>query len=181
MAQWKKPGVPHKGWTEIGIVDLGEKAMPGDEIEYEQCEMCGQDKIRYVHILTHPEYEGTIQVGCDCAMRMTEGYFHSDRKERELRNRVNRKRNFMKQEWRINSKTGNLVLRYKGENITIMRSQFGEGWGVIFKGESLWKYDGKKIMDLEEAKIAAFNLFDRLYDSRGEVQPHWENGEWIYY
>lgn len=37
--------------------DLGE-GLEGEEIEYEQCEMCGNEKIRYVHIMKHPEVHG---------------------------------------------------------------------------------------------------------------------------
>lgn len=58
MARWNKADVPHKGWKHIGIEDLGEDVYPGEEIRYEQCEMCGNEKIRYVHILTHPEFDG---------------------------------------------------------------------------------------------------------------------------
>ena len=35
----------NKGWKEIGIEDLGEDLEFGDDVEYEQCEMCGQEKI----------------------------------------------------------------------------------------------------------------------------------------
>ena len=79
--------------------------------------MCRNERIRYVHIMTHPEYPGEIRVGCDCACKMTEDYETSPGKERRLRNRAARKRNFMKQPWNIN-RNGNLVLRYKGEQIT---------------------------------------------------------------
>ena len=48
MARWEREGIPHKGWKEIGIEDLGEDLESGDDVEYEQCEMCGQEKIRYV-------------------------------------------------------------------------------------------------------------------------------------
>ena len=39
--RWDKKDIPHKGWIEIGMEDLGEEAEFGDEIQYEQCEMCG--------------------------------------------------------------------------------------------------------------------------------------------
>ena len=50
MARWDNPGIPHKGWTLVGCVDLGEGVYGDDEIEYETCEMCHNEKIRYVHI-----------------------------------------------------------------------------------------------------------------------------------
>lgn len=46
LARWEREGIPHKGWKEIGIEDLGEDLESGDDVEYEQCEMCGQEKIK---------------------------------------------------------------------------------------------------------------------------------------
>lgn len=45
---------------EIGVEDLGETLEFGDHVEYEQCEMCVQEKIRYVHILRHPNFNGEL-------------------------------------------------------------------------------------------------------------------------
>ena len=64
LARWEREGIPHKGWKEMGIEDLGEDLESGDDVEYEQCEMCGQEKIRYVHILQHPNFNGELRVGC---------------------------------------------------------------------------------------------------------------------
>lgn len=51
MARWEREGIPHKGWKEIGIEDLGEDLEFGDDVEYEQCEMCGQEKIENIPFL----------------------------------------------------------------------------------------------------------------------------------
>lgn len=102
--RWDKKDIPHKGWIEIGMEDLGEEAEFGDEIQYEQCEMCGNEKIRYVHIMKHPEFLGELRVGCICACHMTDDYESPQARERELRNRVQRKKNFMK------SDSGNLKI-----------------------------------------------------------------------
>lgn len=179
VMRWNKADLPHKGWTEIGMEDLGE-GLEGEEIEYEQCEMCGNEKIRYVHIMKHPEVHGELHVGCICASKMTDDYVNPEARENNLRNRSNRRKNFMKQRWNVHPRSGNYVLRYKGENITIMRSKFGSGWGVIFQGETRWKYHEKKIYDLDTAKLVAFNLFDELHGSANEVQPYWNQGRWIY-
>lgn len=40
MARWDRPGVPHKGWTEVGCIDIREDAFDDEDIEYEICEMC---------------------------------------------------------------------------------------------------------------------------------------------
>ena len=98
MLRWNKADIPHKGWEYIGMEDLGEDVYPGDPIPYEQCEMCGKEKIRYVHLLKHPDYDGEIRVGCDCASKMVCDYVTPQERERNLKNRVNRRKNFMKQE-----------------------------------------------------------------------------------
>ena len=56
------------------------------------------------------------------------------------------------------------TLRYRGERITIMKSKFGSGWGVMFHKESRWEYKGRKIRDLETAKLVAFEMFDELHE-----------------
>ncbi len=165
MSRWSKEGIPHKGWEYVGVIDLGEDVCEGDPIPYESCEMCDQEKIRYVHILKHPDYVGEIHVGCDCASKMIEGYVSPTEIEKGLRNRTNRRKNFMKQKWILKPENGNYTLKYKGEYITIMRSKFGSGWGVAFKGQFIWDYQGKKILDFNTAKIVAFSLFDELYES----------------
>lgn len=157
MARWDNPGIPHKGWTLVGCVDLGEGVYGDDEIEYETCEMCHNEKIRYVHILTHPNYPGEIHVGCDCACKMTEDYITHPEDERRLRNRANRRRNFLKQEWTKNH-NGNWVLRYKGDHITaIERNGY---YGFACHGKWVWYYRGRRINDLQTLKLAAFDAFD---------------------
>ena len=164
MSRWSKEGIPHKGWECIDVIDLGEGVFEGEAIPYESCEMCDQEKIRYIHILKHPNYCGEIHVGCDCASKMTDDYVSPPQRENDLRNRANRRRNFMKQSWRVKPETGNYVLRYKGDYITIVKNQYG-GFGVVFKGIRQWNYCGNKILDFDTARIVAFNLFDELHES----------------
>ena len=119
-----------------------------------------------MHFLRHPEYDRELRVGCICASKMIEDYAAPLERERNQKNRTNRKGNFMKRSWSYKSGTGNYCLRYKGENITIMRSKYGSGWGVVFKGKGYWEYHGRKIDDLETAKLVAFELFDEFYESQ---------------
>ena len=55
FGKWSQAGVPHRGWTCIGVDDLEEP----DHI----CEMCEHAEVRYVHVMTHPDYEGELLVG----------------------------------------------------------------------------------------------------------------------
>ena len=162
MARWSKKGLPHKGWRYVGVEDLGEGLAPGERIEYEQCEICGNEKIRYVHILTHPEVDGELRVGCDCASKLTDDYVDPQQRERDLKNRLNRKKNFAKQDWYVHPRSGNLVLPYKGDYLTIIKSKYGN-LGIAYKSNYVWKYRGKNIYDMETAKQAAFELFDEYH------------------
>lgn len=114
-----------------------------------------------------------------CASKMIDDYLYPREQERVLKNRINRRRNFLNREWRYKSDTGNYTLRYKGENITILKSNYG-GFGVVFQGKICWRYNGRKIPNLSIAKIVAFDLFDELHDSKGQPQPHWDDGRWLY-
>ncbi len=54
--KWSVPGIPHKGWHCVDIEDLGSPQ--------ETCEMCESMSIRYAHRMEHPDYPGSLLVGC---------------------------------------------------------------------------------------------------------------------
>lgn len=157
MRRWDQAGIPHKGWILEGVEDIKDHFKDGKDVEYETCEMCKNERIRYVHILSHPNYDGILRVGCDCACRMTEDYETPYEYERRAKNRSNRRKNFVKQEWRLNTK-GNYVMRYKGETITAIKRH--GSWGFCYDGKWIWRYKERKIYDLETLKFAAFEVFD---------------------
>ena len=154
---WDKQGLPHKGWTEVTIIDLGDDS----EFCHETCEMCGKEHIRYVHVMRHPDVDNELRVGCVCACKMTDDYENPVIRERELKNKANRRMNFLRQDWNVNWK-GNYVLRYKGKYITIFRARHGQGWGIALLGFHFWKHNGQPMNTLSSAKIAAFDYFDNL-------------------
>jgi len=177
MNRWDRPDIPHKGWVCVGMEDLGEFVDDGD-IEYESCEMCGKERIRYVHIMSHNDF-GILRVGCGCAAKMEEDYENPKQRDDEARNKASRRTTFMKKDWRRNE-NGNYTIRYKGETITIMKSRYGSGYGVIFKGTPMWEYKGRRNMDLYTAKRAAFDLFDSLHEVSRRPRQSWDFDEWIY-
>ena len=95
---------------------------------------------------------------------MLQDYTNPAEREKDLKNKLKRRENFIRRDWRYKEDTGNYTLRYKGKIITIMKSKFGVGFGVIFRGEQHWKYRGEKIRDLETAKLVAFELFDEIHN-----------------
>jgi len=71
-----QPGVPQTGWRPEGIEDLGGP----DEI----CEWCPYNKrIRFVHVMSHPDWRDLVRVGKDCGELMGDPY--AGKREREFR------------------------------------------------------------------------------------------------
>lgn len=158
MNRWDRQSIPHKGWECIGMDDLGEFVESG-EIEYENCEMCGKERIRYVHIMKH-EDGNILRVGSSCAGNMEKDYSESEQRDAEVKRKALRRANFLKQVWNENQK-GNLLLTYKGYRITIIKSKYSS-YGVAFRNEYFWTYKGRRNLDLSTAKRLAFELFDSL-------------------
>lgn len=167
MREWSLPGIPHKGWECLEVVDLADECGANEDIEYAQCEMCGNEKIRYIHIMRHPDWPNELHVGCACAEKMTNDYVNPRVKETELRNRAARRTNFNKVAWRENLTKGTYSKKYKGEWITIMESRYG-GYGVLFAGKQIWKIVGKKMRDFETAEKVAFDVFEEFHTTIDE-------------
>ena len=167
MAKWNEPGVPHKGWQCIGVIDLGEDATSTEDIEYEQCEMCDNERIRYVHIMGHPDYSETLHVGCVCAEKMSGDYDTPRKRETALRNKASRRTNFNKKEWSFNSSKNSYSKKYKGQYITILQSKYGN-WGIFFANQKIWDYGGKKILSFEQAKKISFEIFEQYHTTQEE-------------
>ncbi len=161
--RWDKSGIPHKGWQYIGVEDVGDGITCSSDIPYEECEMCGNEKIRYVHILRHPDYHRDLRVGCVCAENMMNDYLTPKSSENDLKNMKKRQKNFMQQEWRYKESTGNYILNYKGMFVTIIKSKYGQNFGIVFNNQTYWNFKGTKLFDLDQAKQAAFFIFDKYF------------------
>ena len=173
MAEWNKRGIPHKGWFCIEVLDLKEDADSTQEIEYEQCEMCGNEKLRFVHIMKHPEYPDVLNVGRICAEKMSDDYVNPRKAEDTLRKRASRRKNFNNKEWRFNPEKQTYSKKYKGEYITIKKSRYGN-FGIFFANERFWNYSGKKFYSFESAERAAFEIFEELHTTQAErEQQYW--------
>lgn len=157
--KWSQPNVPHKGWSCIDVEDLSSP----DAI----CEMCETQEIRYVHFMKHPDYEGTLGVGCVCAEHMEEDYEAPRRRERLLRNSANRKRRWLARKWRT-SKHGNSYLNTDGFNITVFMKDNGTWGGVLTDRKTNQSIPSKRIYATEDkAKLAAFDGMIFLKNERG--------------
>ena len=131
------PGCPKANWTWHNCIDL--KEDEGFEFdEYEDCEFCGQEKIRYVHELTHTDWPQVIRVGRICAARYTAtSPAELERHEAILKNRSQRRQRFPKlKAWKTSTK-GNSHIDYLDHHILVVRRQGGFGlkidskWGTM--------------------------------------------------
>jgi len=112
---WNIPGIPHKGWSLIDVIDVREDGQDEDDTDYETCMMCGKEKIRFVDILDHNEVKEEFRVGCVCAEKMTSDYTNPKRLENDLRNKAARRTNWITKEWKY-SKNGNQYLNKDGHH-----------------------------------------------------------------
>lgn len=157
--RWKLKNVPHKGWHLIDVIDVREDNQPEDETDYESCMMCGNERIRYVHIVEHKDYEETLRVGCVCAEKMTNDYLNPRKLEQRLRNKAARRVNWKKKEWKFSIK-GNRYLKIDGHFITIFRDKKTNKYKVCIDST----FGKKEFNTLEEAKNAAFKGIEYFKD-----------------
>ena len=141
---WKRADVPHEGWCCVNLIDLGSPSGT--------CGMCGHQIIRYVHIMTHPDYPGSVGAGSVCAGRMEGNLDKAEKREREYINLQNRRKNFVKREWK-KSRKGNLFLTLEGVVIIILSDKFLDGHWLY----SIHNEMSKSFPSLEQAKLAAFD------------------------
>jgi len=149
---WKQSGVPHRGWSLLDVIDVREDGQREEDTDYETCMMCGNEKIRYVHLVEHPEIDEEFRVGCVCAENMTNDYVNPLKRERELRNRASRRKNWSKKQWK-HSQKGNLYLKVENHLLVIFTDKKTAKFKVM-----IGKTVGHMSFDtIELAKIAAFN------------------------
>lgn len=146
------PGCPKANWTWLDCIDL--KEDEGREFdEYEDCEFCGQEKIRFVHELKHSDWPSVIRVGRICAARYTStSSAELAKHEAILKNRSQRRQNFPRlKSWKTSSK-GNRHIDYLDHRILIVTRQGGYG----LKIDDRW---GKLTFPSErEAMLRAFDV-----------------------
>lgn len=154
----KEWNAPVSDWNCVDMYDV----LDGDENSSDlfTCKLCGCSQVRYVHVMRHDEYFEDVHVGCICAGIMDGDILAAKERDREMKNRAKRKRNYLRREWKV-SVNGDKTLRYKNGQIAIIESGFGDtGLGVVYNGKSVWQYKNRKITDFLSAVHAAFDLVD---------------------
>jgi len=151
----KEWGAPLDGWVVNNTYDCLEEA---DELF--TCELCGCTRVRIVHEMKHAYFYEPISVGCICAGIMEDDILAAKERDRLMKNRAKRRKNFLKRLW---DKTldGAYVLRYRGELLKISESHVHPGHFTVSLGNDCTsQHKGKPITNFLSAVHAAFNLID---------------------
>jgi hypothetical protein len=150
--KWSQPGVPHRGWIEVDVYDLGEPSQT--------CEMCEVMDIRYVHVVEHPEYPEQLEVGCVCAEHLTGDLVGPKAKEKKLKSIAKNKDTWSKKSWKMSAK-GNPYLNEDGFNLVIMRDYVASppAWRVRVANRvtGQQKFGTKRYPTVDDAKLGAFD------------------------
>ncbi len=148
-------GAPLEGWYCLEVIDVRED---DPEAPLWTCELCGCDRVRFVHVMDNPLYFEPVRVGCICAGIMEGNILAAEERERQMRNRAKRRRNFVTKQWRQNWR-GCWYRMYRKKALTIMKRD--DGSYIVSAGDSLARtYKGRPIRDFCSAVYAAFDLAD---------------------
>lgn len=151
----KEWGAPLDGWVVNNTYDCLEEA---DELF--TCELCGCTRVRIVHEMKHACFYEPISVGCICAGIMEGDILAAKERDRLMKNRAKRRKNFLKRLW-DKTPDGAYVLRYRGELLKISESHVHPGHFTVSLGNNRTsQHKGKPITNFLTAVHAAFNLID---------------------
>ncbi|EIM26692.1 hypothetical protein [Microvirga lotononidis] len=111
--KWSQAGVPHKGWTCIGIEDLEDNKV--------SCEMCEAREVRDAHYMCHPDYPETLLCGGICAGHMEGDLARAEERDHRMINAARRRANWLTRSGWKRSVKGNPTIRTDGYQVTVFR------------------------------------------------------------
>lgn len=157
MNQWNKQDIPRRDWFCEHTYDV----QGNNPDAYEICQLCGNDRVRFVFVLTHKDYPEKLKVDSSCVEQLMDNYVDPVIREKELLNRHRRRLNWLAMPWRP-SEQGNDFMNIAGYNIVIFEDKRKKGkWGYHISGGA-----NRKLSDSKDlAKIAVFDMFWQLTHS----------------
>lgn len=156
IRELKKWNAPLEGWFCERVVDVFEDE---DAEEFSTCDVCGCSQVRYEHHMTHEDYFDVVIVGCICAGIMEGDILRAKERDRLMKNRSKRRKNFIKKEW-LQITPSTYRRTYKQKDLFIIAS--GSTYKVSVGSMTAEEYKGKPIKDFVSAMYAAFDLADPI-------------------
>ena len=156
--RWDKPDIPHKGWICVDVFDVRAAGESVEETNYETCEMCGNERIRFVHLMRHQEHDGELRVGCRCAVKMSGDYVTPKKREQALRSRADRRAKWLARKWRRSAK-GNLWIKAGDYHVVVAAElgQLGKFRGFINNKRGRFLYESE-----DAARLALFDAIEKM-------------------
>ena len=155
LLEW---GAPLSGWYCDYVYDVAGDDEDLDSSELFTCELCNCPQVRFVHVMRHDEYFEPVEVGCICAGIMEGDILAAKERERLMKNRAKRKRNFPYRNWHKNW-YGNYQLTYQGTKVYI-NCKGNNRYSVYVNGKTSQMYKDKPLDNFVSAAYAAFELAD---------------------
>jgi len=124
----KEWGAPLDGWVVSNTYDCLEEAN-----ELFTCELCGSTQVRIVHEMKHTHFYEPISVGCICAGIMEGDIIAAKERERLVRSRSKRRKNYLKHIW-DHTPYGVTLLRYRGGK----SSRFMKAMSILGTSQPVW-------------------------------------------
>jgi hypothetical protein len=141
---------PVSDWYCSGVIDIKEDEP---DAPLAQCDVCGCEKIRFIHVMEHDDFCIPLYVGCICAGVMEGDILKAKERDRLMKNRAKRKKNFMSKKWEV-LRNGDYLLNYKYNRITIRKN--GSAYSVKVNGQ----LKRETLNSILSAKYAAFEMID---------------------
>jgi len=151
-----EPEVPREDWRCMEVVDMLEKHTGHREVV---CEMCGEVRTRFVHVMEHDNYHEAIGVCLACSERLTGDAVNPRRVEAEVRKKSEARDRWLAGHWHLSARD-NWVINVSGVNMGVFPVKFKHGLWACRMGEKFFK--GM----YPSAQAAKYALFDELWKLR---------------
>ena len=160
--------IPQSGWKYEGVDDLG--GVNG------VCELCGTE-LRYEHYLFHPDYDGYLSVGCDCACKLTNSEYPSIA-ERDLQLEEERLQRFVDSPRWKHRKNCYIYENFEKYKIMIVEMPYGCYVNLFYKYYVQLEYGG---FHEQEHKISGKKKFLSLEDAKRHIYKNITDGTVLSY
>ncbi len=149
-------GAPDIGWRCMSIYDY--------ETDSFTCELCGCSRVRYIHVMKHPEFSELLKVGCICAGVMEGDILAAQQREREAKNKSRRKSYYLKKPWNAISEN-RWEITHRKLPLAIERCSFRghEYYNLDIDGDCFHWMDNRRMTSFLTAQHYAFNLMEEYY------------------
>lgn len=167
LRRLKEWGAPLEDWRCVDLIDMCEGDDEDAPPAFAKCDLCDCHKVRYVHVMDHPLYFEEVRVGCVCAGIMEGDVLAAKERERLMKNRSQRRKNYLKKQW-IKKDGGcyrkRLCLIYKDHLLEIKVNSRNLHFVSFNGGQPVCTYKDRPIDNFYSAVYAAFDLADPVED-----------------